>query len=182
MIGRLFDSNASRRQRRFLVLVMYFGFSSWMIILPLFSLLEAYDDDLTRPTAFLLGAPLSLLALVLPISAVFVFWAIWVSTQGMVRKDKLDERQRVIRNSAYRSAYLILGNTFIIVASYWLFATNSFGEGRLWLPSGDEAQNLFVLALLLFYTLPTALIAWNEPDPEEEESEMGQSSEDVEFS
>jgi hypothetical protein len=75
----------------------------------------------------------------------------------------LDERQRAFRHRAYVRAYALLSGLVVATALYTFIAVDS---GRLWLPQGGlSLQAVFWGVLLLVLTLPTALIAWTEPEP-----------------
>lgn len=81
--------------------------------------------------------------------------------------DELDERQLAVRNRTYLNAYRVLGLLVILAALYHMIAVSS-ERGALWLPRSDlAAQGLFWGAWLVAVTLPAALAAWTEPDPEE---------------
>ena len=75
-----------------------------------------------------------------------------------------DERQRAIREHAQAVSYRILGPVVGVVALYLLFARSVFDAA--WLPSSSTEQVMLLAGLaLLFSTLPSAVIAWSEPDP-----------------
>lgn len=97
----------------------------------------------------------------LTLMGVTIFAAIYLvlslSTRGLadrftksLRGPPLDERQILLRNRTYFRAYLILG---IVMFFFWSVANNlRYG----WM----------LLAFISFYaSLPTALVAWLEPDP-----------------
>ncbi|WP_295820927.1 hypothetical protein [uncultured Deinococcus sp.] len=73
----------------------------------------------------------------------------------------LDERQLRIRNEAYLNAYRVLGLLFIVVPLYAMIGL----DNGWWLPrTFNELQAVFWGALLLASTLPSAILAWTEPD------------------
>jgi MFS family permease len=78
----------------------------------------------------------------------------------------LDERQRGVRDAAYRTSFLIISILLLGVALYLMLA-NGFGWSML--RSGEDAQAIFWGVLLVITTLPTAVIAWTTPDPDEED-------------
>jgi len=80
-----------------------------------------------------------------------------------------DERQRAIREHARAVAYQIIGPAIYLVALYLIFAPQFFNHP--WLPSSETEQvGLLVGVVLLFSTLPAAVIAWSEPDPVPDEA------------
>jgi uncharacterized membrane protein len=78
---------------------------------------------------------------------------------------ELDERLVQVKNQAYRTAFQIFGS---FVALAWpLSLLILFND-----PSGHGATRAIVLLAgvgLLVTTLPTAVVAWREPDPDEPE-------------
>lgn len=97
-------------------------------------------------------------------------WLLAPFTQRIADKKEgdLDERQRMVRNRAYYSAYQVLGSVVLTALLYWHLDAQQF-EGALPSPdiTGENATSLFVGILWLIITLPTSIIAWNEPDPDE---------------
>lgn len=75
-----------------------------------------------------------------------------------------DERQRAIREHAQAVSYQILGPIIIIAIVYYLLVTSFFNQ--LWLPSSHGEQFMLLVGVtLLIGTLPSAVVAWSEPDP-----------------
>ncbi|WP_424950436.1 hypothetical protein [Deinococcus sp.] len=74
----------------------------------------------------------------------------------------LDERQLLLRGRAYLNAYRVLG---LLIMLGLLYISLAADQG--WpMPHGYPAWNLlYMAALLLSLTLPSALLAWTEPDP-----------------
>jgi hypothetical protein len=75
-----------------------------------------------------------------------------------------DERQRAIAEHARAVSYQILAAVVTFFALYLIYAPMLLGN--VWLPS-TEVEQVGLLAgfVLLFSTLPAAVIAWREPDP-----------------
>ncbi|WP_412026941.1 hypothetical protein [Deinococcus yunweiensis] len=74
---------------------------------------------------------------------------------------ELDERQRRVRDEAYVNAYRLLCTLFILVRLYVMIGH----DAGWWLPrSSNELQATFWSGLLLASTLPSAILAWTEPD------------------
>jgi hypothetical protein len=79
---------------------------------------------------------------------------------------KLDEREILLRNRAYRGAYITLASALLLALVYWQIAS----DAGLWLPQGESAQAILVAGAFLFaLTLPSAALAWIAPPrlPEE---------------
>ncbi|MBL8156629.1 MAG: hypothetical protein JNM70_20800 [Anaerolineae bacterium] len=79
---------------------------------------------------------------------------------------KLDEREIVLRNRAYRSAYITLSSVALLALVYWQIAS----DAGLWLPQGEAVQTILIAGAFLFsLTLPSAVLAWIAPPrlPEE---------------
>jgi hypothetical protein len=75
-----------------------------------------------------------------------------------------DERQRAIREHAQAVSYQILGPVIGFVALYLIFARTIFDHA--WLPSSQIEQVVLLAGFsLLASTLPSAVVAWSEPDP-----------------
>ncbi len=73
----------------------------------------------------------------------------------------LDERQQRVRDRAYRPSYWVVSLILLLGTAYVQLANNS----GWWLPSSTEAfQGITWTLIFLTMTLPTAIIAWTEPD------------------
>jgi hypothetical protein len=73
----------------------------------------------------------------------------------------LDERQQRVRDRAYRPSYWVVSLILLLGAAYVQLADSS----GWWLPSSTEAfQGITWTLIFLTMTLPTAIIAWTEPD------------------
>jgi hypothetical protein len=148
----------SRRQRRLLVLAEYAG---------LFSV----------PMAFVLteNSWWSLLGLLGVLAAVLIHDRLLLRfTQKIANKADadLDERQTAVRDNAHRAAYQILGTSIIVVLALVQMMTTGPLADRPWTPQ-ISVQSVVVPAsttfLWMYVTLPTAVIAWREPDPDPDE-------------
>lgn len=79
---------------------------------------------------------------------------------------RLDERQLALRNSAYTDAYRLVSGC--IVLGCIAIAIGSDLK-QPWVPSGYEEWNAIVWGLFIYLTsLPSAILAWREPDRAEE--------------
>jgi hypothetical protein len=82
----------------------------------------------------------------------------------------LDERERQVRDRAFRFAYIWLAAAFTLLVTYAAIASDS---GLGWLPrTWNERQAVLWGVNLLAWTLPTASVAWMEPDPVEDEADV----------
>ena len=81
----------------------------------------------------------------------------------------LDERQVKARDNAYRLSYALFSSLAALGILYWYLATDAKKLG-LWLPStSNELNAVFWGVWLLMVSLPTAVLAWTEPDPVRDE-------------
>ena len=113
------------------------------------------------------------LALVGVIATVLIHGRLLVPfTQEIANKEDadLDERQTAVRDSAHRAAYQIMG-TLILGVMFMLWVIIEPLGDRPWTPqiSIQDPTAIFVTTLWLYITLPTAVIAWREPDPAPDE-------------
>jgi hypothetical protein len=74
---------------------------------------------------------------------------------------ELDERLVQIKNQAYRSGYKIIAPLVLVAApvAYFLLSIEPGGHGV------SHAVLIYGFLALLVTTLPTAIVAWREPDP-----------------
>jgi len=84
----------------------------------------------------------------------------------------VDERERARRDHAHRLAYWILSFPIGLLAGIIMTNMGTWGSSE-GLAIGPEQMPIFLvfswLALLLFLSLPTAIIAWTEPRPLDDE-------------
>ena len=100
------------------------------------------------------------------------------STGGLtfMRSRSLDERQRARRDRAYRLGFRLLGLAFVLllVASILVVALEVYitqgpsGPLTAQLDSGVSGRTVVAIIELLLI-MPTAVIAWSDPDPVDEE-------------
>lgn len=147
-----------QRQRRVLVLTEYAGLFSYLTV-----------------TVFVDGAWWLLLALVGVVATVLIHSQLLVRlTQKIANKEaaELDEHQTAVRDNAHRTAYQILGSAIIVgLVLLHMLTTGPLGF-RPWTPQFSiRSIVLPVLTTILwmYVTLPTAVIAWAEPDPDPDE-------------
>lgn len=73
----------------------------------------------------------------------------------------LDERQIQVRDNAYRYAYMGLATGLLLGGIYYTLAVDK----ALWLPSTYDQANYFLWGIILLtLTLPSAILAWTEPE------------------
>ncbi|MCC5949286.1 MAG: hypothetical protein JJT89_12600 [Nitriliruptoraceae bacterium] len=75
--------------------------------------------------------------------------------------DKLDERLRMVRDRAHRTAYQLVS---IVVLSLLLvlYARASLSG---WLPDTDGLSRWMIATIMMFLATPSAVMAWTEPEP-----------------
>lgn len=150
--------NLSQRQRRLLVLAEYAG----LLAYPVASILAG-------SAWWLLLALVGLVAIVLIHSQLLVRF-----TQRIADREdaELDERQTAVRDNAHRTAYQILGAAIIVGLVLVQMLTTGPLSDKPWTPQisiqGIVAPVLATI-LWMYISLPTAVIAWTEPDPEPDE-------------
>jgi uncharacterized membrane protein len=148
----------SRRFRRRLVVGTYAG---WLLIAAIMKLMT-----LTIPgwSKSIFGAVFVLVAVNSMISLIWLNRRTYINTPALPDSE-LDERLVQIRNQAFRTAFQIFVPVVIIAwaLSVWtvLEQPNNLGI--------TNALIFFYGAIVLGTTLPTAIIAWREPDPPETE-------------
>lgn len=145
----------SKRQRRLLVLAEYAGLSAYAVVWMLASASSPWWW--TSIIVVFVAALLIHSRLLVPL------------TQEIANKgdDDLDERQMAVRDNAHRTAYHILG-TVVLGALFLLWVILEPLGDRPWTPeiSIENPTAILVTTLWVYTTLPTAVIAWREPDPE----------------
>ncbi len=147
----------SQGQRRLLVLAEYAGISC----IPVVSILAE-------------SAWWMLLGLLGVIATVLIHGRLLVPfTQEIANKQDidLDERQTAVRDSAHRTAYHILG-TLVLGALFLLWLIIEPLGARPWTPpqiSIQDPTTVLTTMLWVYISLPTAVIAWREPNPEADE-------------
>ena len=95
-------------------------------------------------------------------------------TQKIANKEdaELDARQTAVRDNAHRTAYQILGSAIIVgLVLLQMLTTGPLGFRSLTpqLSIRSIVAPVLTTILWMYVSLPTAAIAWAEPDPEPEE-------------
>ena len=150
------DRIGSRAQRRNWVIALYAGFAAGCIV---YSIAAQFGDRSMR------AAGLVVVLMSFGVTA-WGFWKLMRRTlinAPNISDADLDERYRERGRDATRRAYMTLGMLTAVVPLYVEIATTA--ERWTWMRNStliaDLAWGLFLLAL----TLPTAIMAWTEPDP-----------------
>lgn len=155
--------NSSRRRRRLWVAAMFISLilttAAYVAIGLAENLLDGKNEARYAVSAMLFH-------LLFGLSFVIAARSLRAITQ-QAKNQELDERQRMIRNHAYFRSYQILSVAVMAMATYLLFAH------RLdvpWLPQvgGVAAAPLYIGFYWAILALPDAIVAWNEPDLEED--------------
>lgn len=107
-------------------------------------------------------------------------WSIWLAALGAIVavagfggisatatratwwRAPLDERDQAVRDHAYRRSYWVVTCLTLLALLYAMLAADRPGW---WMPSRQEHYwSLFVVLALVAGSLPTAIVAWIEPD------------------
>ncbi len=94
-----------------------------------------------------------------------------------IQCENADERNRSVRDSAYRQAYLWLTSGMFLFTIYVSLGFSRKLAGKLWVPQTGDDWSLLGWAII--YTgimLPQGIIAWREPDPPVDDEAAGHPS------
>jgi multisubunit Na+/H+ antiporter MnhB subunit len=149
----LFYRVGSRRMRRRVVLAMYAG---WVVIAAVVLVWSINSRGWFWAMEVVMMA-----------TTVFqIIWFVWLGRTYVnaprLADAELDERLLQVKNKAYRRAYLLLAPVTVIA---WILSLAALQ----WQPNDQGriiATMLVVGIALIVGTLPTAIVAWQEPDPE----------------
>ena len=83
------------------------------------------------------------------------------------KDEELDERQQIVRDRAYRSAYWILGITCLYTFLYISYVHPWLAERWEWLQFDSLPILMTMGAALVVFTIPRAVMAWTEPEFED---------------
>ncbi len=152
------DRIGSRATRRRAVLALYLGYPTFIAAMWLGSFFNHRQQHA-------IAAPF--LGIVIVASAAMLWGGYTLLARTAINLPNiadrvLDERQRLVRDGAYRVSFRLVSGVLLIAALYMLLAL-----GFEWpLPrSGDAAQAIFWGVFIVTTTLPTAVIAWTTPAP-----------------
>lgn len=147
----------SRRRHRLAVLALYVGYPSVVGLLWLGSQLHRGWSPLRAA----LTVPLALSVVAVLVGGFILLSRPAINLPNIADRD-LDERQRQVRDRAYRIAYRLAGGALFLVS---LITFVALSAGRPVAPTPESAQAAFWGVFIVVTTLPTAIIAWTEPDP-----------------
>jgi hypothetical protein len=150
----LFYRVGSRRMRRRVVVAMY---AAWAVIAAMVLVWSSLNSRAWYP---------AMMAMIVANSVFQLIWFVWLGRTYVnaprLPDAELDERLLQVKNQAYRRAYLILAPVAVIA---WILSLGALQ----WQPNDQGriiAIALVVAVGLVAGTLPTAIVAWQEPDPE----------------
>lgn len=95
---------------------------------------------------------------------VYLLWGtrLWLSGHAQTY---FDERQRALRDLAYRRAYEVVTAILLVGIFYW----GGVQKWAWWTPSVPSLWSIYPMALLVLLTLPSFIATWTEsPMPEED--------------
>lgn len=89
--------------------------------------------------------------------------SLWTGRVATRPDGEVDERQRALRDRAYRLSYQWLGGIMAAFYGYLLVGKN----GAFWVPRepAEFVSTFLVVFATLFSGLPSAVLAWIEPEP-----------------
>jgi hypothetical protein len=148
----------TRRLRRRLVVGTYGG---WLLIAATVKLTTLTSPGWIKPGFVVIGV---LTAVNLIVSVAWLERRTYINTPKLADAE-LDERLVQVRNAAFRTAFRVFSPVALVA---WLLSW-----AAMQLQPGDMGLlNSFVIfsgVALLANSLPTAIVAWREPDPAEPE-------------
>lgn len=148
----------SRRFRRRLVVGIY---TSWVVVA-----LIAKLTSMTSSGWIISG--FSVLGVV--VAANLIISAVWLNRRTYINApaladDELDERLVQVRNRAFHQAYRVLIPVALVAWLLSLVVIRIEPGAQGW----NDAFLIYAGVVMLAATLPTAIVAWGEPDPAEPE-------------
>jgi len=146
---------ATRTIRRLRVIALYGG---WLPLIPTFAAIRAAHRSVIAYVA--LGFEVILFALFC--YGLFTLLQLTFVNAPNLDDALLDERQRARRDRVILRSYRILGMV-LCVAPLWVMVASSSPQWP-WLRDPDLLAFAAWSIVLLAMTLPTAMLAWSEPD------------------
>jgi hypothetical protein len=149
----------TRRRRRLTVLAVYAGYPAMIAAMWGNSSLQRHHAALAARIPVVIALFLAMAILAVGIAVLLARTTINVA--NLPDRD-LDERLRLLRDRAYRTAFRALSG-LLILGGFYLVTAYSFG----WHPlqSMNALQAAVWGMFIAIITLPTAVVAWDEPDP-----------------
>ena len=142
-----------RRRRRWSVVALYGSYVISCASVAIAALLPGKPAQLTAGALLIAGVASAGYGLVTLLGRTFV-------NAPNIREEALDERERARRSEALSRAYPFIG-MFSAVCLVYMMA----GDAWPWLRNFTVIEALFWGTFLLAISLPSAIIAWTEPDP-----------------
>jgi hypothetical protein len=144
-----------RTWRRGVVLAMYAGFAVFLAIMYL-----GYSATPRWPWWLAVPAIVTFVAT----GYAFVRLAMAPGYAADTLDRFLDERQRLVRDRAYRVAYYVVTGLMILLSVGVIYIAGSEDTWSAW----REPALFLPWAAFIVGSLPTAIVAWAEPDPPDE--------------
>lgn len=148
----------SQAVRRWAVLALYLGYPAFIGAMWLGSVFNRQHQRL----AALPFLAVLLLAVAAMLWGGYVLLARTAINLPNISDRVLDERQRLVRDAAYRVSFRIVSGVLLVAALYMMLA---LGFGWPLPHSAEAAQAVFWATFIVTATLPTAIIAWTTPAP-----------------
>jgi len=147
----------SRSARRRLVVAMYLGFVAFLA-----ATYAGYTSDPRWPWWLAVLAVATFVAT----GFAFVRLALAPGYTADTLDRFLDERQRQVRDRAYRAAYYLMTGLFLVLSLVVMYAA---GDDQAW--SALRGPALFLpWTAFVVGSLPTALVAWAEPEAPDDDT------------
>ena len=142
----------SNNQRKFLIGIQY-----GLLIASTFIMLSTpiKDWSIALVLLFIVAAILS--------AALHTTLALSIGNICQGRLERLDERERAMRDRAFIGAFQIVST---VVSLAWLYGMVAW-IAKLWLPEAQQIWMLLWLIGMLIYGLPTSIAAWQMKNLEE---------------
>jgi hypothetical protein len=157
----------SRTRRRWLVVIMYAGYvvAGLTISVVLFRVMQGGQHRVLNLVVLVL-LPVVILASM--VSRSLLSGRKWINSPSFPQ-DRFDERQRELRNDAIQRAYPTIRTAVVWCSTLSVLALEGSQVARWAMPWPFIGLIVLTMSLLgtalLASTLPTAILAWNEPDP-----------------
>ncbi len=153
----------SRARRRRAVLALYLGYPLFVASLWGGSALRHHGEP---GLAWAMVVPLAVTVVAMLAGGYILLSRTAINLPNMSDR-VLDERQRLVRDRAYRISFRLVSGVLLSAALYMMMALSS---GWSVPHTADAGQAIFWGVFVVTTTLPTAVIAWTEPAPREDEA------------
>lgn len=153
----------TRAQRRRMVALLYLGYPIGVSAVWLSGQLREAN---ALPLVYAAGA-VAIAGILATIVAYFKLMGHTTVNLPNIAGRALDERQRRVRDGAFRGAYYAL-MTLVTLIGAGVLLVSIVGDNPTVAVTNGTAQVIWWAVFIVTNTLPTAIIAWNESDPDEE--------------